>query len=574
MSLESGGRAVDSSLAGTEWDKLGVEKSLVKTVISLGFERPMPVQNAVIPLFLTNKDVVVEAITGSGKTLAFLLPILQKLNESIKEGSSCRPYALVIAPTRDLASQIDSVLQTLIPTNVRSVLLFGGNKTVAHNMYKYEAKEGLPPHIIIATPGRLAKLIDTCDFSLKADLKNLQMLVLDEADRILDLGFSETLTSILEFLPKQRRTGLFSATQTEKLEDIIRAGLRNPVRVTVHDKQKKACRTPKKLKNLYINVQPSEKLPKLLTLLRKHEKRKILVFFATAAQVNYFKCLISHFVSQPILAMHGRMKKKRASTIEKFKQLTSGGIMVTTDLFARGMDIEDIDWVVQYDAPCSAANFVHRCGRTARAEKEGRALVFLMPNEEEYVEYLKNSQQTNVTRMTITIADEFKNAMDRVRQLAQQDRVYLESGTKAFVSYIQAYKKHECSFIFNMKTLDFGDIANGFGLLRLPRMVELGKRNIEAFVRTDCVTKDIKFLNPEKEKRRIEGLTELGDKVRKEKLERLTKVTKKKKKKPTSKNWFTSTEIDEIEKDTLLLKKLKSNKQVEDSLQKLVDELG
>ena len=219
------------------------------------------------------------------------------------------------------------------------------------------------------------------------------MLILDEADQLLDLGFHEDLTIILQNLPKQRRTGLFSATQTESLDDIIRAGLRNPVRVTVQSKSSSEgkseepetamVRTPAKLDNFFVKCTGENKLNLLLTFLGENSNSKILLFMATSCQVNYFRTFLSKFLpSMTLLMIHGKMRKKRNQVVEKFRKLEKG-VLLSTDLMSRGIDIENIDWVLQYDPPSSASNFVHRCGRTARAEKHGSALVFLMSNEEE-----------------------------------------------------------------------------------------------------------------------------------------------------------------------------------------------
>ena len=258
-------------------------------------------------------------------------------------------------------------------------------------------KKNKPAHLVIATPGRLSKLLELDEETgMKKLLRNIQVLVLDEADRLLDLGFHENLTNILASLPKQRRTGLFSATQTEKVEDIIRAGLRNPVRVTVQSskqEKKKAAqtncdvKTPSQLRNYFVKCGPEDKLDLLVSFLNQNADKKILLFFATSCQVNYFRCFLPKFLPElTFMMIHGRIKKKRNAIVEKFRRMTRG-VLLSTDLLSRGIDIDNIDWVLQYDTPSSAASFVHRCGRTARAEKSGNALVFLMPNELELVPF-------------------------------------------------------------------------------------------------------------------------------------------------------------------------------------------
>jgi len=263
------------------------------------------------------------------------------------------------------------------------------------------------------------------------------------------------------------------------------------------------------------------------------------------------------------------MKKKRNQVVEKFRKLRSG-VLLSTDLLSRGIDIENIDWVLQYDPPSSASNFVHRCGRTARAEKHGNALIFLMPNEIDYVGYLDVALKAPLNETRMTVLPEFESSVEQLKAYAQEDREVLELGTRAFVSYVQAYKKHECSYVFSLKNLNFGEIANGFGLLRLPRMPELGKRDISAFKRTEIDTSEIKFADESKEVKRLEQLkqtkTEQG-KSKKVKSLAKGKVSKKKLKRKQQilkgKTTFSTDEINEVLKDASYLKKSKKRK-VED----------
>lgn len=579
------------NMSKVEWKSLGLSGPVCKCVVNAGFTNPMPVQQAAIPLFLSNKDVVVEAITGSGKTLAFVLPILNMMldsqsskgdqysgsdTDSDSQSDGCTsavqtPHSLVIAPTRDLALQIQSVAKQLLAQfSLRSCVILGGEKTCEQNLKSLMGKKNKPAHLVIATPGRLSKLLELDEETgMKKILRNIQVLVLDEADRLLDLGFNENLTNILASLPKQRRTGLFSATQTEKVEDIIRAGLRNPVRVTVQSsaqQKKKAAqancdvKTPSQLRNYYVKCGPENKLDLLISFLNQNSCRKILLFFATSCQVNYFRSFLPKFLpSLTFMMIHGRIKGKRNAIVEKFRKMTRG-VLLSTDLLSRGIDIDNIDWVLQYDTPSSAANFVHRCGRTARAEKPGNALVFLMPNELEYVKYLDHSQKTPLQEAPVVVDPQFESSRERLKQLAQQDREILEGGTRAFVSFIQAYKKHECSAIFNIKNLNFGQVANDYGLLRLPKMPELGKRDLTSFVRTEVDTSKINFLNEKKEKQRQQKLRQMAEEKRKTKETKPGKVVKKKKVVPKKRDVFTSEDIEELMKDSNILKKSKKKK--------------
>lgn len=237
------------------WQSLRVHNDIKKAVEELKFEKMTPVQAATIPLFLSKKDVSVEAVTGSGKTLAFLIPILEMLLKREESLGQKGVGAIVISPTRELATQIYHVLEhflKFLPQFTGQLFTGGYNPMIDIEKFKENGA-----NIIVSTPGRLVDMFERRDdsFNFSAHTKSLEVLVLDEADRLLDMGFEKSINTILSYLPKQRRTGLFSATQTKEVEDLIRAGLRNPVSVTVKEKptsQGHTQRTPAQLKNFYM----------------------------------------------------------------------------------------------------------------------------------------------------------------------------------------------------------------------------------------------------------------------------------------------------------------------------------
>lgn len=228
-----------------------------------------------------------------------------------------------------------------------------------------------------------------------------EFLVLDEADRLLDLGFKTTLNTIFSYLPRQRRTGLFSATQTNDVTDLIRAGLRNPVLVSI--KEKSTISTPEKLENYYTFVQPEEKFIALLAFIKAKiaENAKIMIFFPTCACVEYWLEVLPTFLKKhTILGLHGKMKNKRKQIINQFRNQSSA-ILLCTDVLARGLDFPEIDWVLQWDPPSNAASFVHRVGRTARQGHEGKALLFLLKSEDAYINFLKINQKVELIEMQL-----------------------------------------------------------------------------------------------------------------------------------------------------------------------------
>ncbi|XP_034646481.1 ATP-dependent RNA helicase DDX55 isoform X1 [Trachemys scripta elegans] len=569
------------------WESLPITLSpgVLQTLRELGFPHMTPVQSATIPLFMNNKDVAAEAVTGSGKTLAFVIPILEILLRQEEKLKKMQVGAIVITPTRELAVQIDEVLSHFTKhfPQFSQILLIGGRNPI-EDIEKFKEHGG---NIIIATPGRLEDM-----FRRKADgldlascVKSLDVLVLDEADRLLDMGFEASLNTILDFLPKQRRTGLFSATQTQEVENLVRAGLRNPVRISVKEKGVAASstqKTPTRLENYYMICKADEKFNQLVHFLRQHKQEKHLVFFSTCACVEYYgKALESLVKNVKIMCIHGKMKHKRNKIFTEFRKLPSG-ILVCTDVMARGIDIPEVNWVLQYDPPSSASAFVHRCGRTARIGHLGSALVFLLPMEESYVNFLSINQKCPMQEMK-----PLKNVVDvlpKLKRLALADRAMFEKGMKAFVSCVQAYAKHECNLIFRIKDLDFASFARGFALLRMPRMPELKGKCFSDFVPVSIDTDSIPFKDKNREKQR----QKLLEQQRKERQENEGKrkfirnkawskqkaKKEKKKKKMTTKRRreegsdIEDEEMEELLNDTRLLKRLKKGKISEEEFEK------
>ncbi|XP_029025038.1 ATP-dependent RNA helicase DDX55 [Betta splendens] len=566
------------------WLSLPVKLSegVLQTLEELKFTHMTPVQSACIPLFMSNKDVAAEAVTGSGKTLAFLLPIIERLLKREEKLRKMQVGALVITPTRELALQISEVTEMFLQKfpQFTQILLIGGSNPI-EDVEKFKQQGA---NIVIATPGRLEDMFrrKSDGLDLAASVKSLDVLVLDEADRLLDMGFEASLNNILSFLPKQRRTGLFSATQTQELEKLVRAGLRNPVRITVKEKGVAAThvqKTPSRLANYYIICRSENKFNNLVAFLRQHKHEKHLVFFSTCACVEYFGQALESLIKKvTVHCIHGKMKHKRNKIFAEFRMQKSG-ILVCTDVMARGIDIPDVNWVLQYDPPSSASSFVHRCGRTARIGNHGSALVFLMPMEESYVNFLSINQKCPLQKMP-PIGD-VVDVLDKVKAMALSDRAMFDRGMRAFVSYVQAYAKHECSLIFRIKDLDFASLARGFALLRLPKMPELRGKTFPDFVETTVNTDTIRYKDKNREKQRQKMLAELKEKEKtlpkknmknkawskqKNKQERRKKMTAKRKHIEGSD--VDDEDINELLNDTRLLKKLKKGQISEEAFDK------
>lgn len=492
-------------------------KSVLKTIKELGFSLMTPVQATCIPMLLKNKDVAAEAVTGSGKTLAFIIPLIEIMQRRTEKWKPHEVGGIVISPTRELAMQTSEVLDKFlinINPSYTKMLAVGGNSVMADiDIFKQKGA-----NIIIATPGRLEDLFTKKQMvNLAGAVKSLEFLVLDEADRLLDLGFEKTLNTIFQYLPRQRRTGLFSATQTRELELLVRAGLRNPVMIAVKEKslnltnsEPHVVSTPATLANYFTILQSNEKLPTLISFLEDvGYQNKFMLFLATCACVEYFAVLLQTLIPKlKIFSIHGKMKDKRYKIFESFRSVDSG-ILLCTDVMARGVDIPDVNWVIQYDPPSSAAAFVHRCGRTARIGNYGSALLMLMPNEETYVEFIHRNQNVSLTKfenIKISSSDHCKNTFNTIKTLQKNDRAVFDKANRSFVSYIQAYIKHECNVILRVKDLNFGLLATGFGLLRMPKMPELKGKEISDFEETNIALNEIKYKNKQQEASRLEKL--------------------------------------------------------------------
>ncbi|CAM8919717.1 unnamed protein product [Rhodiola kirilowii] len=475
-----------------------------------GFDFCTPVQAATIPLLCGYKDVAVDAATGSGKTLAFVIPMVEILRRNSSPPKPLQVMGIIISPTRELSMQIYNVAQPFVATlgNIKSVLLVGGGE-VKSDIQKVE-EEGA--NILIGTPGRLFDIMDRVD---NFDFKNFEVLILDEADRLLDMGFQKQITSIISRLPKLRRTGLFSATQTEAVEELSKAGLRNPVRVEVKaeakpsndpsSQQALSSKTPSSLNIEYVECEACKKPSQLVDLIIKNKSRKLIVYFMTCASVDYWGLVlpsISVLKGIPLISLHGKMKQmQRAKALESFTSLSSG-VLLCTDVAARGLDIPGVDCIVQYDPPQNPNDFIHRVGRTARMGKQGSAIFYLLPKEEAYVEFLRIRR---IPLQQKKCSDDAYDITPEIRLAAKKDRDVMDKGLRAFVSYFRAYKEHHCSYIFRWKELEVGKLAMGYGLLQIPAIPEVKHNSLstEGFIPVEGLKlNEIKFKDKSREKQR------------------------------------------------------------------------
>ncbi|KAF0978809.1 hypothetical protein FDP41_001879 [Naegleria fowleri] len=446
----------------------------------LNFQHLTPIQARAIPIALAGKDVLAQAKTGSGKTLAFLLPCLELLYRSEfkpRNGTG----VIVLSPTRELAIQTYAVCKSLMTFMKQThALLIGGQS-------KHQEAEKLVKgaNIVIATPGRLLDhLLHTKGFLVT----NLITLVLDEADRMLDDGFEEELKAIVKLLPsKGRQTLLFSATQTTKVADIARVSIkRDPVFVGIEDLNtstsvtsteegvdKEEYSTAQNLEQGYVVVPAAEKFVLLYSFLKKtlatttagKKGKKIIVFMSSCAAVKYFSELLN-YINVTVTALHGKMKQnKRTQAFFNFCNAESG-ILLSTDVAARGLDIPKVDWIVQYDPPEAPKEYIHRVGRTARAGNVGRALLLLLPSETGFLKYLSEAHiplnELDFPRSKMS------NIQDQLEKIVSSNYYLFKNAEEAFKGFIKAYASHPLKDIFSFQLLDVAGVTKSFGLKNTP----------------------------------------------------------------------------------------------------------
>lgn len=496
------------------FSSLNIHSEIKDNLQKIGFKNMTAVQEKTIPEFL-EKDVVVQSQTGSGKTLSYLLPIINCILNNKSDNISIK--ALIITPTRELSNQISEIIEKF---SIKSSILIGGIP-IEEDIKKLDVE------IIVGTPGRLLEIIST---NSKA-FNKIKYLVLDECDKLLSLGFEQKLLKILEFLPKKRTTGLFSATTDDIVLKFCKNFLNNPVFIKITEK------IPQNLCLKYLIADPVEKFNFLMKII---ENKKSIVFFETCNCVDFYYTALSKIdKNSTFYKIHGKMDQKdRNQVYSEFENIekTNNHVLLCTDVAARGIDFKNIEIVVHFDVPKDYTNIVHRSGRTARMGLKGEAILLLMPNERSFINFLKlkgievseiyditdnanenvndannsnndssvktnindsnnnindsNINNTNIVNTTINntnntninntninntniISTNIIDYHQMLKNIINSDPSLLSLSVKAFVSYIRGYKEHILNYVLNYKELDFDGLAELFCLERIPKMTEL-----------------------------------------------------------------------------------------------------
>ena len=430
---------------------------LKTNIARMGLDEMFEIQRQAIPVLISGKDVLAAAKTGSGKTLAFLVPAVELLMRQKAEPKD-GVLILVIAPTRELAVQTHEAAVALLQgTAATCGLSIGGTQK------KSEARAiASGVNLLVATPGRLVDhIIGTQGFSLAS----VKMLVIDEADRILEQGFRTQLDEIVQSLPGQRQTALFSATQTRDVDALAAVSCNDPTYIGVDDESESSTATG--LTQSYVITPADQRLQLLITFLSRKKKQKIMVFFATKASVKFHQMLFSASGIRT-LAIHGdQPQKKRIEALSRFKE-QKGGTMLCTDVAARGLDIPAVEWIVQYDPPSSEKEYIHRVGRAARAGAEGRALLFLMDPERPFLKHLEDAK---VPLKPLKFDPDKVMKVDlAINKQITSDRKMLMAAKEGLKSYLMSYEGHALNDCFNIEKLDVEGIAKSFGFEELPHL--------------------------------------------------------------------------------------------------------
>lgn len=351
------------------------DEQLLEGVLSMGYREPTPIQQEAIPIIMAGKDLIACAQTGTGKTASYLLPVLDSIARTEKKYT----HTLILAPTRELAQQIDQQVEGLgYFTGISSVAVYGGSDGIIYAQQQRAMKQGVD--IIIATPGRLIAHINSGTF--KPD--HLKCLILDEADRMLDMGFIDDIMKICSYLPEERQTLLFSATMPPKIRSLAKSVLHHPVQINLAVSQPAAG-----IDQQVYKVLDEQKIPLITWLLKQKEYQTILIFASTKEKVKaLYKALRNSRIQ--VEAFHSDLEQAEREKIMLAFRNRQLQVLIGTDVISRGIDVEGISLVVNFDAPSDPEDYIHRIGRTARAETTGTAITLVNERDQRKLQNIEN----------------------------------------------------------------------------------------------------------------------------------------------------------------------------------------
>lgn len=489
------------------------------------------IQRCVLPHALANRDILGASKTGSGKTLSYLIPVIETLYTQ-KFNPLDGLGALIILPTRELALQVFEVLASITAEHLHlSMGLIIGGKNV-----KYEKEKIERMNILIATPGRLLQHMDE---SPGFDASNLKILVLDEVDMLLELGFANTLEGILQNLGKERQTLLFSATLTKEIHNLAKLSLKKPEYISLHEskvakggegatgqeeKIPMQYEVPKGLSQYYMQIKIEDKLDTLFSFLRTHTKTKSLVFFSSIKQVRFaYEAFRKLNLSRalPLFELHGKQKQpQRMAIFFGFKEKKHAS-MFTTNIAARGLDFPSVDWVIQVDCPEDIPTYVHRIGRTARYKAGGKSLLLLSPSEEKFVTKLK-SKGIALNRI-FPNPNKALTIKSSLQSFLTEDMNLKHLAQKAFISYVRSVHLMADKEVFDVRKIDTDSFAESFGLIQAPVLRFVTKDDIPDEVEDDEEEEVVEEQKTGEKKKKKSKLAKLKEKIKQKREEKLQK---------------------------------------------------
>jgi ATP-dependent RNA helicase DeaD len=386
---------------------LGLEARLLATLDQLGYEEPTPIQREAIPPLLAGRDLLGQAATGTGKTAAFSLPLLQR----IAQGAKVRPAALILVPTRELAIQVSEAVQRYGKELRTSVLAVYGGHAIGPQFQAL--RRGVD--VVVATPGRALDHIRRQTLKLA----QVQVVVLDEADEMLDMGFADDLDAILEQTPATKQTALFSATMPPRIKSIAHRHLKQPVEIAIAKEPVKAGTAPRVQQTAYVVARPHRGAV-LARVLDMAGPKSALVFCRTRVEVDEVTAMLNGR-GHRAEAIHGGMSQPQRDRVMQAFRTGQTELLVATDVAARGLDIPSVSHVINYDLPSSAEVYVHRIGRTGRAGREGAAITILDPREERLLRSIEQLTKAKVTVAPVpSAADLLAKRLERTRAAVQE----------------------------------------------------------------------------------------------------------------------------------------------------------
>ena len=425
------------------FEELGLQPQFTQAVREMGFESPTPIQEAAIPALLEGRSVIGQAQTGTGKTAAFVLPLLHK----VESGKMRAPQALILAPTRELAIQVtEAAKQMAQETPLRLMTVYGGQ---AYSIQLRQIDRGVD--VVVGTPGRMLDLIK----KKLLDLSHVKYMVLDEADEMLEMGFIEDVETIFKAIPADRQTALFSATLPDAIRKLAAKYINDPLQVSVITGQRTVAETTQQ----FLRVRDENKQAVLLRILEAEEVKSALVFTRTKARAQELSDELNR-LGYPAGALHGDLdQSKREWVMDRFRRKVIN-LLVATDVAARGLDIDDVSHVFNYDMPEDTEDYIHRIGRTGRAGKKGNAITFIHSRERGRLSQIEGYVKQKISEYTLPTREEM---------LQKRDERFAE---KLTAEMSDGKLKREIALVTKMSEFGFNPMEIAAAAIKLARSGE------------------------------------------------------------------------------------------------------